>query len=229
LLSKKNVRIAIDITMTVIMPVMMSYQMAGEALHEYLGIALLVLFILHNLFNYRWFKNIPKGRYTAVRILNSIVNLLLLVIMILLSVSGIMMSRYILPFQGIRFGYGFARVIHLLTAYWGFLLMSLHIGLHWNAVRGMIGKKRSGQAGWMRRVLPHAAAAAVSVYGIYAFCRRGFINYLFLRYHFVFFDYPESLPHFLVDYFAIMAMAACAGYYLMLLVRRLSGTGKGTA
>ena len=38
-------------------------------------------------------------------------------------------------------GPAFARRLHILGSYWGFLLMSLHLGLHWNAVLGMVKKK----------------------------------------------------------------------------------------
>lgn len=40
----------------------------------------------------------------------------------------------------------FARRLHILGAYWGFLLMSRHLGLHWNMIIGMLRKKHFGQA-----------------------------------------------------------------------------------
>lgn len=40
---------------------------------------------------------------------------------------------------------------HLLASYSGFLLMSLHIGLHWNAMMGMMRNKYSRKTGWTHR------------------------------------------------------------------------------
>ena len=43
-----------------------------------------------------------------------------------------------LPIPG---GRSWARVVHMLCAYWGFVLMSLHLGLHWGMVSGAIKRK----------------------------------------------------------------------------------------
>ena len=34
----------------------------------------------------------------------------------------------------------FARTLHLLSAYWGFILISMHIGLHWQIFYNLITK-----------------------------------------------------------------------------------------
>lgn len=57
-------------------------------------------------------------------------------------VSGILMSREIFSFLPIDGGMGFARILHMVTAYWGFLLMSVHLGLHWGMIMGMVRKLR---------------------------------------------------------------------------------------
>ena len=48
------------------------------------------------------------------------------------------------------------------------------------------------------------AAALIAGCGVYAFIKRDFGHYMFLRYHFVFFDFEEPLALFLLDYAAIM-------------------------
>lgn len=178
---KRRLRPVIDIAMTVSMPVLMAYELAGAAFHEYLGIAVFLLFVIHHALNFGWLKGIAKGCYPA------------------------------------------TRTIHLLASYWGFLLMSLHIGFHWNAMKSAMGRKSTRQAAGTRKILLCVAEAVIFIYGIYAFLHRGIADYLFLRNQFVFFDFSEPLAFFLLDYFSIMAMVACAGYYLMLAVRKLSG------
>lgn len=220
-MGKKRFRSVIDIAMTISMPVLMAYELAGEALHEYLGIAVFILFVIHHVLNWKWIKGIVKGCCAAARILNLAVNLLLLVIMFLLPFSGAVMSRHLFRFLDFGKSIAAARTVHLLASYWGFLLMSLHIGFHWNAMRSAIRSRTEPTAGIRKKPL-YAALAAISAYGIYAFLRRGIADYLFLKNRFVFFDFSEPLIFFLLDYFAIMEAIACAGYYLMLALRKLS-------
>lgn len=217
---KRRLRPVIDIAMTVSMPVLMAYELAGAALHEYLGIAIFILFVAHHALNFGWIKGITKGHYLAPRLLNLIVNLLLLVIMLLLPVSGIMMSRHAFVFLNLTAGVSVARTIHLLASYWGFLLMSLHIGFHWNAMRSALERKNPKNAVGIRKIMPHILTAVIFIYGIYAFAHRRIADYLFLKSQFVFFDYSEPLIIFLLDYAAIMVMVACVGYYLMLVLRK---------
>lgn len=57
-------------------------------------------------------------------------------------------------------------------------------------------------------------AAAIACYGCYAFIKRDIFDYMFLRTHFVFFDYSEPLVFFILDYVAVMGMFVFIGYYL---------------
>ena len=59
------------------------------------------------------------------------VDLVLFVVMICLMVSGITMSRYVFTFLPISGRMGTARLVHMAACYWGFVLMALHLGLHW--------------------------------------------------------------------------------------------------
>ena len=47
-------------------------------------------------------------------------------------------------------------------------------------------------------------ALFISGYGVYALVKRQFIDYMFLKTQFVFFDFGEPLFLFLIDYLAIM-------------------------
>ena len=64
------------------------------------------------------------------------------------------------------------------------------------------------------------ASAAISVYGIYAFIRRGFPGYMFMQTMFAFFDYGEPKLYFFADYLAIMVLFAICGHYAALLLKR---------
>lgn len=54
----------------------------GGKLHEWLGLAMFLLFFLHHLLNAGWHRALGKGAYTANRILGTVTNLLLLLAMV---------------------------------------------------------------------------------------------------------------------------------------------------
>lgn len=124
--------------MTVILLIQMAYHLTGERSHRWIGAAMFVLFIAHHILNWSWIRNLCKGQYNALRIFQVCINLLLFLSMIGLMVSGMMMSGHIYE------GQGTARTLHHVSAYWGFVLMSLHIGLHWGIIMGMVKKKSWG-------------------------------------------------------------------------------------
>jgi hypothetical protein len=55
--------------MTILMIVEMGYWVTGNKLHEIFGVSLLILFIVHNTLNIRWYKTIFKGKMNVRRIL----------------------------------------------------------------------------------------------------------------------------------------------------------------
>lgn len=71
---KKKIRIIIDISMTVKMPLLMAYSLIGELFHEITGSLIFILFIIHHILNRRWYGTIAKGKYNAKHILNLLSN-----------------------------------------------------------------------------------------------------------------------------------------------------------
>lgn len=212
--SKKIFQIIVDLAMTAMLPVLMAYALVGEATHEWVGISMFILFITHHILNYRWHQNLLKGRYSGIRILGTVINILLFAIMICLMVSGIMMSRHVFIFLHISDGTSFARTMHLLASYWGFVLMSVHLGIHWGMLMG-VAKKITGikETSRLRTVFLRILAVSIAAYGIYAFLQRKNGYYMLLKTQFVFFDFDEPLSLFFTDQLAIMGLFVCVGHY----------------
>lgn len=78
--------------------------------------------------------------YNGLRVLQTALVVLVLFSMVGSMVSGIILSRHALIFLPIHGGTGWARTVHLLCGYWGFVLMGLHLGLHWSVMLGIAGK-----------------------------------------------------------------------------------------
>lgn len=138
-----------DLAMTILLLVLMAYSVTGQAVHEWTGIALILLCILHHLLNLQWLRSIAKGRRTAARILQSALVALLSLCMIAQAVSGFAMYRYALPFLNIPLPASAARLIHLSCGYWSFLLASVHLGLYGGIFLMRCGRSRSFLWGYM--------------------------------------------------------------------------------
>lgn len=215
MIPKKAFKIIVDLAMTVMLPVLMAYALVGEAAHEWVGISMFVVFIIHQVLNYRWHQNLLKGRYSALRILGTVINILIFAIMISLMVSGIMMSRHVFTFLDINGGASFARTMHLFASYWGFALMLVHLGLHWGMLMGS-AKKITGikKASSLRTFFLRIIAGLIATYGLYAFVERKYGSYMLLENQFVFFDFNEPLILFFADQLAIMGLFVCVGHYI---------------
>lgn len=210
-----KIRLFTDSGMTLVLLLLMSYQLVGEKAHEWIGMAMFLLVIGHHVLNRRWTGNITKGKNTAHRILQTVIVALLALTMIGSMVSGILLSNYIFRFVRIEGVANMARNIHILCAYWGFLFMAVHLGLHWNMMLRILERALTMKG--IAKIL----GLLIAVYGGYAFYKREIVNYLFLRSHFVFFGPEESLGVFLLDYIAMMGMIVFITYYGCRLAERI--------
>lgn len=217
-----KLRMIVDIAMTVLLMCQMAWLLIGETAHEWTGSALFGLFIGHHVLNRRWLGSLFKGKYRPARILQTAVNILILAAMIGLMISGVMMSRTVFAFLPVEKGMSMARLLHMVCAYWGFCLMGLHAGFHWNMVLNMADRSRQRKTGLVRRpeVMAGAAALIVCAAGIFAFIRNNILDYMLLRTQFVFFETDQPLILFFAQYLAMFGMWICAGYYGMKLLRR---------
>lgn len=218
----KKARLAIDILMTVLLPLLMAYSLIREQFHEIAGTLMLVLFIAHHVMNRGWYKALFKGKYTARRIFQTVLNMLLLVFMILQPLSGILMSKHLYTFIRLPGVTVTARQIHQCLAYWGFVLMCLHAGTHLTIPLGKL--ERNKNQTW---TIVMAGSAVISIYGIFAFVKRGLADYMFLKSAFVFFDFYEPRVYFFLDYLAVMILFAFAGYWIMNGLTALDSPRKG--
>lgn len=212
---KPKIKWLVDLLMTVSLLCLMAYQVIGEEFHEWFGSAMLVLFILHNVLNAKWYLALFKGKYTAIRIIRAIVNIGVFVAMVCLGFSGIVMSRHVFAALPINGPMATARTMHLAASYWGFVLMSVHLGLHWSMVVGMVksinkGKRNLAAGKWCARIL----AVIIAGYGLYSFCKADIVSYMFLKNQFVFFDFEQPAYSVFAEYAAMMGFFVLAAHYI---------------
>ena len=189
---KKNViKKVVDTCMTVLLLCLMAYQVTGEALHEFGGIAMTALLIVHHILHFKWYQSLFKGKYNAYRIVTVALNTLLLASIALTAFCGMSMSAHAVPFLYGLLPVAFARQTHLALSYWSFLLMGLHLGLHIPAMTA--GLRWNGKI----KTAVGAAFAVVSGVGFWLLIKNNVPEYLFFRTHFAFFDDEKAPRSFL--------------------------------
>ena len=185
-------KIIIDVLMTLALLFLMGYQFWGDAAHEWAGAGMFLLFLLHHILNRQWHQTLFRGKYTLSRVLSLAIDLLLLLTMLGLMASGVLLSSHVFAFLPLRGGMSFARLLHMASSYWGFVLMALHLGLHWGMFVGLARRAMHlRQPSRVRRVLLPAISAGIAVYGLTALIRRDILTYLLVRTRFVFLDFTE--------------------------------------
>jgi hypothetical protein len=158
---------------------------AGLAFHEIAGLAVGLAFILHMLLNWRWIKQVTlelfSNKIPGKTKFGYILNVLLLLVMGYVVVSGVLVSKYLFP--NLRFGNEmFLKSTHISLSYFTLLLLGIHLGLHWDWVMKMC--KRMFGITQNRNVFGYVAKVAVvlvlllGVYNVYStnyFGRLGMI------------------------------------------------------
>lgn len=208
----KKIKPVIDVIMSVALLFLMAFQVTGDQYHEWIGAGMLLLFLLHNLLNIGWYKTLFKGKYPSLRILRTVVNFLVLAAILVTGYSGIVMSRYVFAFLPVQGGMATARRLHLAGSYWAFVLMSIHLGMHWSII---IGKFRKGKWNhpmllWGIRVLVGISVIA----GAYFFAKAQIFHTMFLQNEFAILDYETVGGLIILQNLAMMSTWVFVGHYL---------------
>lgn len=224
---KARLKIVIDALMTLALLFLMGYQFWGDVAHEWVGAGMFVLFIAHHILNWSWYKNLFRGMYTPFRIFQLILDLAVFVAMICLMISGIMLSNHVFAFLNIHGGIPLARLLHMASSYWGFVVMALHLGIHWGIFTGLVRKMfRIKESSRVRSAVLFLVSAAIAVYGVTVFMRRNLLTYMLVQTQFVFLDFGESKLLFYLDYLAMMGTYIFLTHYIGRLLRNLRTSRK---
>jgi len=105
-------------------------RLTGIAIHEWLGLAGAAAVVVHLLLHWEWIVGVTRrflGRTSGAARLNYVVDVLFFIDLVVISLSGLMVSQALLPLLGLAAPGG---------TFW---LVAVHAALHWkwivNAVR----------------------------------------------------------------------------------------------
>lgn len=208
------VKMMLDLIMTIVLPLLMIQALAGEALHEWIGIFMFLLFIIHHLLNFNWHKNLLNGKYNAVRCLGTVVNAGILVCMILSVISGILLSQYTFAFLDVSKGISFARAAHMICTHWMFVLTSFHLGMHMKIIKRYAEQSSGRMLGTVSGRISKILFVVIGVYGLKAFSDAKLWQYMFYQVKFMFYDFNRTAFSVYLDYVSMMILFAVIGYFV---------------
>ena len=210
--TKTVIKRVVDVALTVTLLLLMAFQVTEQFAHEWLGITMFALTIVHQILNRRFYAAIFKGRYSPLRVFQLVVNLLLLLSFLCTALSGMMMSRFATPFMNGLLPSSVVRQGHLAMSHWSFVLMGLHLGLHF----GIISAKLKNKA---VKIALGAAMSCISVYGFYLFFKADMLNYMLFKVPFAFLDYEKAWWLVILENLAMLLAWGFAAYLLSLIFR----------
>ena len=145
-LKKKTskVRIYVDIFFFSLMILVLIPQTTGIPIHEWASFIILLPFFLHLIINWNWIvtnsASFLKRKPNKTRF-DYVFNWLLYFLMIVVTVSGIVISESALPFFGIHFEPdSFWSKVHDVSATLFMAFLGIHIALHWKWIVSAIRK-----------------------------------------------------------------------------------------
>ena len=212
--NNNSIKRIIDACMTVLLLFLMAYQVTGEALHEWIGMGMTALVIIHQVLNRRWYAAVFKGKYNSYRTVTTAVNLLLLLSFVITPLSGMSMSTHAVPFLYGMAPVSLARQMHLAMSHWSFVLMGIHLGLHIPVMAA-----RMKLEGKTKIVVASGFCLAAGI-GLFLFLRSGWTNYMFFRSVFAFLDYEKSRVIVLLENLIMLLFWVFAGCQVASLFRR---------
>lgn len=176
----KTKKLILDIIMTIIMVSLMDVVFTGIKLHELLGIGLLFLFIIHKFFNWDWIKGVTKNLFSPkikakIKVMYA-VDILLVLSVAFIIISGILISQELFPSLNAD-NISLWSNLHHFASYFSLVLISVHIGLHWEMImfgfRKMLSITKESK---VRKVILRVMSFAIAILGIKAFFKPEILN-----------------------------------------------------
>lgn len=141
-------RLAVDLVLAVSFLCLMSVPLTGLPLHEWWGLALAGVIVLHLLMQWEWTVAATRRLFGSlggrVRV-TYLLNWLLFVAAVLAMASGMLISELALPSLGLPTVrstgsslFRFWRILHTVSADAVIVLAGIHLGLNWRWVTGAV-------------------------------------------------------------------------------------------
>lgn len=132
---KNKTNLIVDICILAGFLLAMEPRITGENIHEWFSVALAATVVIHLLLHWDWIMTVARKYFVKLwheSRLNFLLDVFLFIGFNAIMLSGLMISRSVLPSLGIQVGQGGAwKMIHSQSADITMWLVAIHFGLHW--------------------------------------------------------------------------------------------------
>ncbi len=187
------IKLIVDFMMVALLTLAMNHRITGDLVHGVFGIVLFVLFFLHILLNWGSLKK----NFVRINLIKAII-IFLLGVTVLLIITSILLAQMIFNSFPLKTDHEYIRRIHVLLAYWLFVLSSLHLGLHLKFVIKTFERVLAKMT-----VLKIPFYILSFVFGVYSFVDRDFFYKLFGHYSYDNFNSRTSIFFVFLEFIAI--------------------------
>lgn len=173
--AKRALKLALDVVMLVLLVLMYRKQVISLQFHEIGGLALIGVFVIHNLVNGRWIAAITRKFFAKstpgmVRT-RYIVDVLLLVAFLSVGITGILINKTLFEVHVA----GNAKALHYFSAAISVIMMGVHLGLHAEYIFGKIFRKGANK---IAKVTLGVVLSTLIAYGGYSLATTQFVSFL---------------------------------------------------
>jgi hypothetical protein len=158
-------KLGLDIIMGLSLFSLFSIASVGLVFHEILGLALFGAMLLHLTLNWRWIVVFTKrlfAKTTRLKVrFGYILNVLLFLCFVAIILTGLTMSKVVMA--GITEESETFKNLHYFASAFALTLMGVHLGLHWEFIKGMSRKLITIPTAMVK---PLSAVALIGVLGL---------------------------------------------------------------
>ncbi|MET0742476.1 MAG: DUF4405 domain-containing protein [Microvirga sp.] len=217
-------RLAFDLVAAGLLLFGLAYWWLGNVAHELAGTGMFLLVIAHNVFNRRWYGRIAAERRHGRGLFNVGITIALGLAMLALLATSVLISNALSGFLSAYGGFT-ARQIHALAAYWVLVIVSVHLGLRWPMIMGVVRDRLGVSTASPGRTLAlRGAAFAIALHGVWSAFVLGLGTRLSMQVTLDWWNFEESVLGFFIHCIAIAGFCITLTYYAMQGIRR--GTGR---
>ena len=166
-LKKNLIRITLDLLMAITFALLMNPRVLnGLPFHEIAGLVIGVAILTHIGLNFRWVIQTSKKVFNPTlpgkTRFSYALNILLLISMATIIITGILISRVVLPSLAIEGSRGI-RGLHNLSSNVTLALVGIHIGVHWKWIMGICKKMFKFKEGKWRKGAIVSAILSIAI------------------------------------------------------------------
>ncbi len=139
--SKTLINVVIDLALLVAFLVVIDEKSTGVVIHEWLGVGIFLVIVVHVLLHWDWVVGITKRFFKKLKAeprINYFVDLGIFIGFITIIFSGLMISEIVMPLVGLRGTGGmFWKQLHYQATDITLYLAAIHLALHWRWIKSV--------------------------------------------------------------------------------------------